>query len=364
MRGRVEALEGFGRVRYAQCWEDADVLLDGLRVPEGGKCLSICSAGDNTLALLTRNPSRVVAIDLSEAQLHCLELRVAAYRSLEHRETLELLGSAPSGRRRELFDACRGSLSERARRHWEARLGDVERLGAGGIGKFEGYMRAFRRVVLPLVCRRQVAQELFTPRPPAARREFYRRHWDSPRWRLLLRIACSRTLVGRFARDPAFFRHVTGSLPRHIGRRVAHAMQTLDPSANPYLHWVLHGTHSGVRPLALREEHYGTIRDNLGRLEWRRQSLEEFAASGETVDAFNLSNVFEYMSEDEFARTYERLIGCARSGARLLYWNMMVPRSVPPSLAARVLPMADLGEELHARDKAFFYSRVVVEEVR
>src|SRR3954451_3475426 len=86
-------------IRYAQCWEDADVLLEGLDVRPGDVCLSIASAGDNALALLTRDPSRVIALDLSPAQLACLALRVAAYRELSHPELLELVGSRESPRR-------------------------------------------------------------------------------------------------------------------------------------------------------------------------------------------------------------------------------------------------------------------------
>ena len=36
----------FDEIRYAQCWEDADVLLQGLDVQPGDHCLSIASAGD------------------------------------------------------------------------------------------------------------------------------------------------------------------------------------------------------------------------------------------------------------------------------------------------------------------------------
>src|SRR5829696_495365 len=93
---KTEAAEkaDFTGVRYAQCWEDADVLLEALDVRPGDTCLSIASAGDNALALLTRHPARVIALDLSPAQLACVELRVAAYRALRHGELLELIGSA------------------------------------------------------------------------------------------------------------------------------------------------------------------------------------------------------------------------------------------------------------------------------
>src|SRR5690242_10124519 len=93
----------FSQIRYAQCWEDADVLIEGLALAPGAECLSIASAGDNTLALLTRDPRRVVAVDLNAAQLACLELRVAAYRELEHWELLELLGVRPCADRARLY---------------------------------------------------------------------------------------------------------------------------------------------------------------------------------------------------------------------------------------------------------------------
>src|SRR3954470_513136 len=132
----------FSEIRYAQCWEDADVLLAGLDVRPGDVCLSIASAGDNALALLTRDPARVVALDLSPAQLACLELRVSAYRSMAHAELLELIGSRPSDRRAALYARCRDGLSPAARRFWDARPEQVA-AGVGGVGKFERYFALF-----------------------------------------------------------------------------------------------------------------------------------------------------------------------------------------------------------------------------
>src|SRR3989344_6468630 len=108
-------------LRYAQCWEDADVLLDGLDVQAGDVCLSIASGGDNTLALLTASPRKIIAIDMNPAQLACLELRAAAYRDLGYAEMLELLGSRPSRQRLALYQVCRSSLSPPARSYWDGR---------------------------------------------------------------------------------------------------------------------------------------------------------------------------------------------------------------------------------------------------
>ena len=119
-------------LRRAQCWQDADVLVRGLDVQPGEVCLSIASAGDNTLALLTRDPARVIAVDRSPAQIAALELRIAAYRTLDHGAFLELYGARPSGRRAELYRACRPAIpSDAARAFWDGR---ADWLAADGFG--------------------------------------------------------------------------------------------------------------------------------------------------------------------------------------------------------------------------------------
>jgi S-adenosylmethionine-diacylglycerol 3-amino-3-carboxypropyl transferase len=125
------------------------------------------------------------------------------------------------------------------------------------------------------------------------------------------------------------------------------------------------GRHTTALPMALRREHFDTIRANLDRLEWRCQSVEDFLASREprSVDRFNLSDIFEYMSPENYHRLLEQIVAGARPGGRLAYWNMLAPRSRPESMANRLRPLPELAGRLHLQDKAFFYSRFVVEEV-
>jgi S-adenosylmethionine-diacylglycerol 3-amino-3-carboxypropyl transferase len=80
-------------------------------------------------------------------------------------------------------------------------------------------------------------------------------------------------------------------------------------------------------------------------------------------DGFYLSDIFEYMPAAEAARTYVALAAKARAAARLVYWNMLVPRRRPESLAATVRPLDDLAAALHARDRAWFYQWLGVDEV-
>ena len=363
----IAAKANFETIRYAQLWEDADCLLLGLagnRTSLSGSTLvSICSAGDNALAMLTLDPQRVVAVDLSAAQIECLKIRLAAWRTLDHGALLELIGSRPSTRRAALLAQVAATLPADSQAFWAPLKRDVERYGLGGIGRFERYFRLFHRRVLPLVHGRAKVQAVFEPRSREQRQQFLDQRWNTWRWRVLLKCFFSRFSMGRLGRDPAFFDHVEGSVAEHVARRVVHAIVDTDPSENPYLHWVLRGTHGTALPLALRPEHFDTIRDRLDRIDIRHGSLEAFVATGEKADGFNLSDIFEYMGPETFSSVYGRLVDAANPGARLVYWNMMVPRRMPQAFSSRLRTMEGLEARGRAIDKAFFYSDFVVEEL-
>jgi S-adenosylmethionine-diacylglycerol 3-amino-3-carboxypropyl transferase len=362
MRSEAAERADFSGIRYAQCWEDADVLLSALEPGPGKRCLSIASAGDNTLALVSRDPESVLALDLSPAQLACLELRVAAYRELQHSELLALLGSIESDARPRLYQACRKHLSAKALAFWDERP-DLIAAGIGAVGKFEHYFSLFREKVLPLVHSRGRLRELLRPKSRDERRSFYDNQWNNLRWRLMFHVFFSRKLMGLLGRDPQFFRYVEGSVSEKILKRTEYALTELNPAANPYVQWILTGRHNGALPAALREENFEPIRRNLDRLEWRCGSLEESLGQGQKFDCFNLSDIFEYMSPSSYEQLLKLIVSSARPGARLAYWNMLAPRHRPESVATVLKPLPELSAQLFARDQAFFYSALVVEEV-
>ena len=364
MSSEIATKVDFSTIRYAQCWEDADILLEALDIRPGDVCLSIASAGDNTLAMLTKYPQRIIALDINPAQLACLELRVAAYRVLGYIELLELVGSRASDRRPALYQCCRSQLSPLVRAFWDAHPALI-RNGIGSGGKFERYFALFRRYILPLIHSRGHTHKLLAIRTPQQRRQFYRQQWNTWRWRLLFRLFFSRFVLGRLGRDPSFFRYVEGQVAEHLLHRTQHALTALSPADNPYLQWIITGRHSSALPVALRRENFDLIRANLDRLEWRCQSLEDFAATTNmAIQRYNLSDVFEYMSLENYHQLLKRLVDISERGARLVYWNMLAPRCRPERMRHQLAALSPLAQRLYRMDKAFFYSRFVIEEVR
>ena len=357
--GDIAKRARFDFVRYANCWEDADILLEALQIKEGDRCLSIASSGDNSLSMLVHDPEIVVAIDLNPTQLACLELRMAAFRHLSYSEVLELLAGSRSREKNRLFGMVQKSLSPKAaeflEQNWEKSGGNI--LSAG---KFERYFALFRNKILPFIHPKSTINLLLQEKDRTAREEFFRCKWNTFRYRLLFQIFFSRFVMGKLGRDPAFFCHASGSLTKRLLTRVEHALVTLPTHTNPYLCHIMTGNFSSTAlPHYLREENFGKIKDNIDRISlFHGDLLQACKNRKEGFDVFNLSDIFEYMSVSQTDESFLVLEKSSGSGARIAFWNMMVDRSIPESSCFSVDSV--MSEKLFNKDKAFFYKRFIV----
>jgi len=358
MKTEIQNHVNFNTVRYANCWEDADILMSAM-LPVGRKCLSIGSAGDNSFSLLAEGAAQVTIAEMNPAQIACINLRMAAYRVLDHSEFLVLLGER-DGERLPLFKRCIPELDVTTITYWKHFSEYIEK-GFGRIGKFEHYFKLFRTKALPFVHSKKKIALLLEPHSHGERVVFYEKNWNTWRWRLLFKFFFSRFTMGRLGRDPAFFKYVEGSVADRILTRVRHALVELDPSQNPYLNWILTGKYGEHLPHALREENFDKIRANLDRINIVSGTLESALVDNE-YDAYNLSDIFEYMSETNTQNLLKNIHNHSSKGARIAYWNMLAPRSSGESLRDKIAPLEKLSNELLYQDKAFFYSKFIVEE--
>lgn len=310
-----------------------------------------------------------MAVDLSRAQLACVELRCAGFRHLAHAELLRFLGVTPDAGRPQTYARLRADLSAEATVFWDAHPHWIQR-GIVHVGKFEHYFELFRTRVLPLIHGRRAVAELLREKSRAERESYYEAHWDNRRWRWLFRLFFGRFAMGRLGRDPEFFRYVQGSVGERILKRTRHALTVLPTHSNPYLRYILSGNYlqAGALPRYLRPENHERVRAGLARLTLMQGSVEEAAEThagpgARGFDGFNLSDIFEYLDPETCRAIYGKLLSRARAGARFAYWNMLVPRRAPSEHAHRVRHLAELSHELLERDLAFFYSAFVLEEV-
>lgn len=77
---------------YAFTWEDSRMDSRILKINSDDVILAITSAGDNILSYALERPKRIHAVDLNPSQNHLLELKVAAFRGLEHEDLWKIFG--------------------------------------------------------------------------------------------------------------------------------------------------------------------------------------------------------------------------------------------------------------------------------
>ncbi|KAL2872364.1 class I SAM-dependent methyltransferase [Aspergillus lucknowensis] len=104
---------------YAFNWEDPRVDHRLLNITRDDVILAITSAGDNILDYLQKSPRRVHAVDLNPNQNHLLELKVASFIALGHRDVWKIFGEGKHPEFRNLLvSRLSPHLSSQAFQYW------------------------------------------------------------------------------------------------------------------------------------------------------------------------------------------------------------------------------------------------------
>ncbi len=365
LRSTVEDSVLARAISYAQCWEDPAVLLEALAVGPADDVLSICSAGDNSFALAIAGANSVTCIDLSFPQVALAELKLEAVRALPVQSVRSLFGLGHFGRRVWFYHFLRERLRPEVRAYWDHHE-EVIRLGCLEQGRFEKYLTTFRTRVLPLVHGRDTIDALLACASLDEQAAFYGSHWDTWRWRGLFRLFFSRAVMSRTGRSPEHFAQVEGEVSSRFLERARHALTAIPVADNFFLRWMLTGNHGDLEagPAWLTTEGHARLKAVADRVSFVHASLEDFLPRAERkFSAFNYSNLFEYVPAAHHEQLLRLTLDAAVPGARVAYWNLLVPRSRPHSLADRLRPDPERAEALLGRDRAFVYGGFNVETV-
>ncbi|WP_291859080.1 BtaA family protein [Bradyrhizobium sp.] len=111
----------FRRLVYTQIWEDPEADLAALGLPIGSTIVTISSGGCNALSYLTARPAQVYAVDLNEAHLSLLQLKLAGLRTFSsYAEFWQFFGEAASISNSRLYrERLRPVLDAATRAYWD-----------------------------------------------------------------------------------------------------------------------------------------------------------------------------------------------------------------------------------------------------
>lgn len=362
LKSEVAGRPFFRAIGYSNCWEDPEILQEALQVQPGDACFSITSGGCNTLSLLLHDPARVVALDFNPSQNHLLRLKIAAFEGLGHDALLELMGVRPSTRRAELYRQLRPLLSDEARAYWDANPKLIAR-GVMYAGRLERYLLAFGSL-MRLIYGRKKLRALFDCRTLDEQQAYYDRHIDGTLWRGIFDVFFSRAVMTR-AKDKEHFRLVDfDGFGKIFRARAAHAFTGIPIRSNYFLALILLGEYldEEALPPYLARENFQAMRERVGRVEIVTGEIERYLLSvpDDTFDKFNVSNLFDWISEPNFVRLHEEIVRVGRKGARMANWNTLLARAIPAERVPAIERRADLGAAMLRRDRAFLYANFEV----
>ena len=344
----------FDFIRYANCWEDADILVEALDVRENDRVLSIASAGDNSFALLAQSPELVVAVDVNPVQLFLCELKKAAFTLPDHYAFLEFLGFVAGQKREKTYNSIKHLLSKDAQFFWHHHTHLIEK-GVIMQGKFERYFSFFRGGILPFVHSKSAIHKLFSEKSEHDQEIFYNKKWNNRRWRTLFKIFFSKYVMGKYGRDPEFLKEVKVPVSEFIFNKAEKHLMKQQAQHNLYLHHIMTGHFEPQYPYYARREHFETIRKNLDKFFMYKGYAEDAIKKFGSFSAFNLSNIFEYLSVDVTKNVAGGLYKGASRDARFAYWNLMVPRRLSSLLPDEFVYDETLSKMMTERDAGFFY---------
>jgi len=356
----------FKDILYAQCWEDPELDRIAFKIKPGDTVFSITSGGCNALAFLIDDPEKVICLDMNQNQNFLLSLKINAFRTLSHNEILEFFGVHLSTRRWELYEKLKPFLTEEEREYWHNKKEDINN-GILHCGRYEKYMHLLKGIFRILIGKK-IINDLFNSVSKEERKVLFDTKWNNLRWKLFCHLFLSRSFASIFF-DKAFYKYLepSFSFKNYYSSAVKRVVTELPVQENYFLAYILLGNYFKDNfPVYLKKENYESIRNRVSRIEMVTSGCMDYfktLPSG-TISEFNFTNIFEWMSLEEYALLLKETIRVAKYGAIVTYRNHLVTRNRPESLADQLIPDAKLSAALHERDLSFIYKAYVVEQIK
>lgn len=345
-------------INYSQCWEDSDILEEALRVSPYDNVLSVTSGGDNTLALLSKEPRELIAIDMHAPQNFLLELKLASARNLDYEAYLELMGVRDSKRRLDLYRQVAPSLGAQAAKWWSTQNRHIEK-GIIHTGKFESFLNAFRVYALPFVHSEHTVKKFLGKHTLEEQIHFYESTWNTWRWKLFFRFASGKRILKRFARQKEMTLHgVEKNTPHTYAERLEALIHRVPLHTNFFMQYCLLGRYGDEMPLYLTKSGYTKLRKiHLNNLHIETRSIFEYLRTvpPNTFTKCNLSDIFDALTKEQSDDLWNELVRVIKHGGRVAFWNNQIRHARPTSLDGNVVADSALSATLHAKDKVFFY---------
>jgi S-adenosylmethionine-diacylglycerol 3-amino-3-carboxypropyl transferase len=350
-----------GRPLFALVREDPRIELALVARIEARRIVVVASGGCTALSLLSDDVEQVIAVDASPAQVALVALRAAAIGALDRDAYLRFCGARPDDARAATWASIRARVPDDARAYWDS---EPEAIAAGVDGC--GITEAFYRFVAGSLRRSDwpdaVWRALLSAKSMDEQRELLATHFAGGRFRVALEMLLSRSMHELFYPRSIFAHVAEHDFARVFARRFGERAMAEPMRGNYFLSQLIFGEYvldvPGGAPPHLTEDGYAAARRNLHKLRLVTGALEDVLDPSMRADAFFLSNVLDWASDERTARIGEGVRRAAQPGAVVALRHMLGRPGLPTSFGARTDATAS-AQALRA-ERALLYGAVSV----
>jgi S-adenosylmethionine:diacylglycerol 3-amino-3-carboxypropyl transferase len=329
------------------------------------RVLLVASSGENALSLLVNETvASVDAIDLNPAQLHLCELRRTALEHLTRDEQLRLLGADPAAvgstgasERLALYAAIRTALPDAAQAFWDTRRDLDLAFGVQHVGRND-------------VCMHDIQAGVQTAGFAPLQRPLQDHELDA--WkRVYTSLMTADYILDLFGLPSAALAAQIASIAGYLGACHFRALQQPHPERNPFLTTVFANRYA----VAAGEEGLPDYLQQQGQEVLRRRDLraclrfhqgnlvEQLPVLSQAYGSFDLisiSNIADWMSEEQFGATVQRVRIYLTLGGALLARTATGRSMIREVTAAYLASDPGFNQELEPVERGPWFRTIAV----
>ena len=347
---------------FTHNWEDPESDHAALNIKSNDTVLTITSGGCNVLGFLLFDPEVIYSIDINPAQSYLLELKIAAIKCLGFDDFISFAGLKEHDNRAKLYDRMKPFLSKEALEFWNQH----DKILAHGFvmnGKYERFIRLAGKFLNLLQGKKRV-QGLFNEKSKEEQEIYFDNVWNTKRFHYMFKILFNKRILAKRGLVTDYFHFDDGSksFAESFYNRSKKAFRNIPVKGNYFLSLYLLGKYSNDKevPAYLKRENFELIKSRVDRIKIITADAQSWIdlMPVESIDCFALSNICELMSEKDTNRLFAAVSRTARTGARVIFRNLMIPRDVPDALKGQIVKNEPLSLYIYDNDRSFVYGKV------
>ena len=351
-------------IAYSTLWEDHYVLAKALDIKSNDNILSITSAGCNVLSMLLENPRSITAIDLNPSQTAFFKLKLAGIKYLEHENFLKLFGYIPSTIAWDIYKELEDCIDIDTREYFDERK-EYFITGLCHCGKLEKYFRGFAHKLISSLANPSEIDTILKMSSLEDQKENLAKLF-TPEFNQAFLDYFDQSNQSQHGRDQEKYKHVKEeNIANCLLERFKESANTTLLANNFYTQYLLTGNYLSIDNSYpyLQKENFEKLKTLIHKVKVVTEEIEKHMLScphGEYTKA-NLSDIFEYMSQEDADLLLTQIAKQMKTGSRLAYWNLYIERN---SQNVTILKRLDkLSQELKSIDRVWFYKNFHVDEV-